>query len=407
MAGKWESAGHPGVEKQPILGTKDYRYRARFRDARGKVTSKTFLRFKDARDFLGDMRIRRRTGDLPDTSRATRTLSTLWAEFAKKREQKSGRPIKPSTWPTYEHRWRNWIEPALGKRRLNALNASDIESFYDRVEGEGSFDTRRKVQQVLRRLLEFGVEKGWIVKNPAAGIYQPGAEPQREPRPLTEAEVEKIANEVPPRYRAFVWTLAETGARPGEVTALRVKNLNGTIRIAEATTEVGGRKITGTPKTKGSIRNIPISPRLRQELDDHFEAGFRNRYDLESYVFTSDQGVQISQSNFRNRVLIPAAERVGITGFTTYDFRHTAISLWLMRGLSAWDVFQDGRLHPRVDDRAAVWPSVRVGAPEEDRRPGEPRIGRTHDDVRPLSAPRNDRRHDRRADATLVRGDQE
>jgi integrase len=37
-------------------------------------------------------------------------------------------------------------------------------------------------------------------------------------------------------------------------------------------------------------------------------------------------------------VLVPAAERVGIEGFTTYDLRHTAISLWLMRGLSPFEV---------------------------------------------------------------------
>jgi integrase len=132
--------------------------------------------------------------------------------------------------------------------------------------------------------------------------------------------------------------LADTGARPGEVIALRVKNLNGSVRIAEATVEVSGRKITGTPKTRGSIRNVPISPRLRAALRDHYDAGYGNRFDPESYVFTSEGGTQVSQSNLRNRVLVPAAERVGIEGFTTYDLRHTAISLWLLRGLTPWEV---------------------------------------------------------------------
>ena len=36
--------------------------------------------------------------------------------------------------------------------------------------------------------------------------------------------------------------------------------------------------------------------------------------------------------------LVPAAERVGIEGFTTYDLRHTAISRWLLRGLTPWEV---------------------------------------------------------------------
>jgi integrase len=176
------------------------------------------------------------------------------------------------------------------------------------------------------------------VKNPADGIEMPQAEVQREVRILTDDEVEKLAAEVPPRYRALVYMLADTGARPGEVIALRVKNLNGSVRIAESTVEVKGRKITGTPKTKGSIRNAPISPRLRAALREHYDAGYANRFDPECFVFTSEHGVQVSQSNLRNRVLVPAAERVGIDGFTTYDLRHTAISLWLLRGLTPWEV---------------------------------------------------------------------
>ena len=69
---------------------------------------------------------------------------------------------------------------------------------------------------------------------------------------LTDDEVERLADEVPPRYRALVLMLTETGARPGEAIALRVKNLNGSVRIAEATVEVRGKKITGTPKTKAA-----------------------------------------------------------------------------------------------------------------------------------------------------------
>ena len=98
------------------------------------------------------------------------------------------------------------------------------------------------------------------MKNPADGIPMPGAEVKREVRILTNGEVERLANEVPARYLALVYMLADTGARPGELIALKVKNLNGSVRIAEATVEVGGMKITGTPKTKGSIRNVPISP---------------------------------------------------------------------------------------------------------------------------------------------------
>jgi integrase len=336
MAGTWEKTKHPGIHTQLGANGKP-RYRVKFRDSGGQSTSRTFPTITEAKDEQGSIRIRRRVGDLPDVNRGSRTLSRLWDEYAKKRETKTGEKIKPATWASYEHRWRNWIEPELGSRRLNALNTEDIEAFYDSVEKEGSFDTRRKVQQILHALLEFGVRRGWITKNPA-NIPQPGARPQREPVALTEAELEKVGQEIPEQYRALYWALAETGARPGELIALRVKHLNGNIRIVDHTVEVGGKKITGKPKTTKSIRSVPISPRLRRVLDEHFEAGYANRSRPESYVFTSENGSQVSQSNFRNRVLVPAAERAGIEGLTTYDLRHTRISIWAQKNVALWKI---------------------------------------------------------------------
>lgn len=74
-------------------------------------------------------------------------------------------------------------------------------------------------------MLAVAVRSEWIVRNPADGIEMPQGEVQREVRVLTDDEVERLADEVPPRYRALVLMLTETGARPGEAFALRVKNL--------------------------------------------------------------------------------------------------------------------------------------------------------------------------------------
>jgi integrase len=331
MAGKWEQTKTPGIYVQEGRSGKP-RYKAAFRDARGVVTSKTFPRIGMAQDYLADIRIRRAANALPDVSKGARTMTDLWDHVAKTYRG------KPSTFASYEHRWRNHVQPVLGRRRLDSLRRSDIETFYADVEAETSLDTRRKVQQIVHKMLAVAVRSEWLVRNPADGMPMPQAEVQREVRVLTDDELESLANEVPARYRALVYMLADTGARPGEVIALKVKNLNGSVRIAEATVEVAGKKITGIPKTKGSIRNVPISPRLHAALRDHYDAGYANRFDPASYVFTSEQGTQVSQSNLRNRVLVPAAERVGIEGFTTYDLRHTAISLWLLRGLTPWEV---------------------------------------------------------------------
>jgi integrase len=257
------------------------RYKAAFRDARGVVTSRTFPRIGQAQDFLADMRIRRATNTLPDVSKGARTMTDLWEHFEKTYRG------KPSTFASYAHRWRNHIQPAFGKSRLDSLRRSGIEEFYEALEArtryspEGAADTP---QDACR-----GNPGGVAVRNPADGIPMPEAAPEREPRVLTEDEITRLVDAVPPRYRALVLTLADTGARPGELIALRVKNLDGSIRIVETTTEVHGKgQVTGTPKTRNSMRTVPMTPRLRAAVRDHFDAGYANRFDPESYVFPTE-----------------------------------------------------------------------------------------------------------------------
>jgi integrase len=341
MAGMWQQTkgpkGRPGIYVQDTArGGK--RYKVAFRDKNGAVTSKTFPRLEDAKAFQEGLGIRKREGTLPDTSKARRTVAELWAFFEETREGRGGDPIKPSTFASYEARWTKHIGPKWGKRRVGEVSREELKTWLKALQEKTSLDTRRKVQQVIHKLFAVAVGEGWRPINPADGIPMPGARIEREPNALTDEEIGKIAAEVPARYRALVWTLAETGARIGELTALRVKNLNGSIRIVENAPEVGGRKVAGTPKTKGSERPVPISPKLRQVLREHYDAGYANRFDPESYVFTGERGAPIGQGNFRKRILQPAAARAGVEDVTTHDFRHTAISLWLTRGLTPFEV---------------------------------------------------------------------
>ena len=150
MAGKWEQTKTPGIYVQEGRDGKP-RYKAALRDARGVVTSKTFPRIGQAQDFLAEKRQQRRTNTLPDVSMGARTMSDLWDHVAKTYRG------KPSTFASYEHRWRNHVQPALGKRRLDSLRRSDIEGFYADVEARTSLDTRRKVQQVVHKMLAMAV----------------------------------------------------------------------------------------------------------------------------------------------------------------------------------------------------------------------------------------------------------
>jgi len=125
----------------------------------------------------------------------------------------------------------------------------------------------------------------------------PGAEPRVPPRKrfLSVQQVEKIVDEVEPRNKAFLWTLALGGLRPAEACALRMRNLNGTIYIEEG-------------KTEGSTRDVPVHERLRPILSEHLNL-HADRFHPDSLVFTTALGYPISQNNFLRRAFKPAAER--------------------------------------------------------------------------------------------------
>jgi integrase len=331
LAGEWKKSRTPSIYVQTDKRTSKPRYKAVFRDSRQKVTSKTFSRLREAQTFLAELHTRRSRGELPDTSKGRKTVQELYDHF------KATSRARESTLALYEQHYRKWVAPALASRRIDSIKRSEVEAFYSDVERKASLPIRRAAQQLLHKLFAVAVQSEWLTRNPAHGIGMPNVK-RREPRFLSEAELDRIVGEVEPRYRALVWTLAISGLRIGEASALRVKNLDGSIRVRENSPEVGGRKYIGPTKTDGSERVVPIPLSLRTMLRDHLKI-YGNLFDPEAFVFTTEKGMQIRQNNFRKRVWQPAVKKAGIDPIpTVHDLRHTAASLMLKRGLTTFEV---------------------------------------------------------------------
>jgi integrase len=162
----------------------------------------------------------------------------------------------------------------------------------------------------------FAMDEDRIGRNPAdlPRDELPRSQP-RKARFLTETEVGRIGAEVSDRYRALVWTLAVSGLRIGEATALRVGSLDlkaGTIRVTANAPEVNGHKLLDQPpKTARGTRTVDIPTALSAMLAEHLNR-FGNRFDPSSLVFTNERGHPVLQSNFRKNIFGPAAKRAGI-----------------------------------------------------------------------------------------------
>ena len=123
--------------------------------------------------------------------------------------------------------------------------------------------------------------------------------------------------------------LAYTGLRWGEFAALRVRSVDlmrRRVTVAESAAEVQGKMIFGPTKTHQ--RRVVVLPRfLVEPLAQHI--GSRPPEDL---LFPAPGGGVLRNSNFRHRVLTPAAAAVGLAGLSPHDLRHTAASLAIAAG---------------------------------------------------------------------------
>ena len=138
---------------------------------------------------------------------------------------------------------------------------------------------------------------------------------------LTLQEIEQFLEAVSPEFYAFCATAIFCGARQGELIALRWQNVDlekGLIRIRESYNEkYGVRK----PKTKASNRDIRISPRLVQILDEHRSQTYVSEDRL---VFYNKTGGFIDPHNLLNRQFYPAIQRSGIKKkLRFHDLRHS------------------------------------------------------------------------------------
>jgi integrase len=306
-------------------------FKVYWRDPLGKVRTKTFDRKADAQRHARDVEHRKDVGEYVDPDSGKATLAK-WTEHV----LATSTHLRPTTKAKYGILGRLYLaDGSLGGREIRSIGKADIRQFLAELSQTKNTATVEAVFRLLHRVLEVAVEEDQLRRNPAHGVKVEVSR-RRDTRFLTEEEVARIAAEVLDRYRALVWTLAISGLRVGEASALRVRNLDlrkRTIRVVESSAEVGGRKVTGATKS-GKDRTVDIPAELAAMLNDHLE-WFGNRFAKDSWVFTGPDGGQIRQNSFRKRIFQPAAERAGITPVpTVHDLRHTAASFMARAGLT-------------------------------------------------------------------------
>jgi integrase len=84
------------------------------------------------------------------------------------------------------------------------------------------------------------------------------------------------------------------------------------------------------PKSRHGARLVPLTPVLAATLRAHRPPAVVD----DAFVFPGRDGGPSDQGSLRRRVLVPAAERAGLTGVGFHTLRHTCASMLIESGLS-------------------------------------------------------------------------
>ena len=225
------------------------------------------------------------------------------------------------------------LNRAFGSLILHEITAHRIEQFKrDRLAGKwrahgqkGSPKplkpgTVNRELDTLKSILSKAVEWGKLLHSPAAGIKRLKVE-NRRTRILTPDEQHRLLESAPSKMRKVIALALITGARVGELLALRWEHVDeGALTFLET--------------KNGQPRRLPLSPAAAAVL------GELPRVPGRPYVFTNPKTGDRYTVNGALHVFRRAVERAGIrTGdVTLHTLRHTAISRMVAKGYDDYTV---------------------------------------------------------------------
>ncbi|MEU6833301.1 tyrosine-type recombinase/integrase [Nocardia beijingensis] len=320
-------------EKSAERFGKGKRWRARYVDPNGVERSQSFDTKAEAQRWLdSDVTTKVVTGTWVDPDRSGVLFSVVAEKwFATKKFR------KPKTVAGYRSLLDTLVLPQWGSVPLRDIDFEDIqdwvvnlsESGSARFKGQG-LSASRVIQayQVLGQVLRFAVKSKRLASNPAVGVELPSML-AGERRYLTHLEVMRLALAAG-RLRPLVFTLAYTGIRIGEASALRVMDVdlaNRRLRITRSATPVAGKGTVVTDTKNHNSRAVPIPETLAKDLQDLMEGR-----ELSAQLFPSEKDGGLLEYNEFRRVFNEAANSVGLRGLVPHGLRHTAASLAISAG---------------------------------------------------------------------------
>jgi len=245
--------------------------------------------------------------------------SSLYLEF-KKHE------LKFSTLDKYTNIIRDRINPNFSDYDIKSIKPSDIKKWLYNLNDIGS-KSKRIYLSVLSGIFQEALYDEVIERNPVKLVRLPKLDTPRI-KPFNADEVKKIMDlSINDNYRFYLAIAFYTGMRSGEIIALKKSDIDfekNIIKVQRTRSRFG----ESTPKTKYSIRDIPIIELLKPYIIELY-----NLHEHE-YLFITQYKKPYETTNvFQEQFWKPSLKELNIEYRRPYNCRHTYATNMLYNNL--------------------------------------------------------------------------
>lgn len=325
-------------------GKKLYRIVYR-RPDHSQTSERGFARKADAVARLAEVEVSKGRGEYVDPADARATIRALGKDRLRDKESS----LKPSTYRAISDAWRVYVEPRWGDTPVAGVKHSAVREWVRQLSDGTAPSVRResartvglatkpksatvvlRAHGVLASILDVAVRDRRVTRNVARGLDNLPRKATKPHTYLTHEQVDALAA-ASGKHGTLVLTAAYTGLRWGELTGLKVRDvdaLNRRLSVQENAVKVGAEILTGTPKTH-ERRSVPYPKFLSLPIAKQCEGKGRDA------LLFGDGLVHVPRprtSEGSRSWFVTALETAGLPRMTIHDLRHTAASLAISAG---------------------------------------------------------------------------